>query len=36
MIKVIKQKGNFDSNILNGFREARLILGNKDYTWNMR
>lgn len=32
-IKVTKQKGNFDSNILNGLREARLILGNKDYTW---
>lgn len=33
MIKVIKQKGNFDSSILNGFGEASLILGNKVNTW---
>lgn len=33
MIKNIKQKGNFDSSILNGFGEASLILGNKANTW---
>lgn len=33
MIKVIKQKGNFDSSILNAFGEASLILGNKVNTW---
>lgn len=33
MIKVIKQKGNFDSSILNGLGEASLILGNKVNTW---
>lgn len=33
MAKVIKQKGNYDSSILNGFREASLVLGNKANTW---
>lgn len=33
MTKVIEQKGNFDSSILNGFREVSLALGNKAKTW---
>lgn len=33
MAKIIEQKGNFDSSILNGFREVSLVLGNKARTW---
>lgn len=33
MAKVIEQKDNFDSSILNGFRKVSLVLGNKAKTW---
>lgn len=33
MIKVIKQKGNFNSRILDGSGEASLALGHKANTW---